>query len=200
MSRLKHQSRSSPILIVLPCLRCAKPGVSLALLSGFDQLDCDDLWCQECSTPHYLRARKTANIWHVIYERDTRRYPAGFYDDEPDIVVKFGKVSDASYDGDVPFPNRRPIFVFKRKRHSQAEKQEIWLRSGKKCHICGKKWKLSQHGNKGWHIDHDIPNSGGGKETEMIPNHLVSCASCNLKKGRGYTRRTVREALASLFY
>ena len=200
MSRLNRQSPPAPILTVLPCLRCAKQGVSLALQPGFDQLDCDDLWCQKCSTPHYLRARKTANIWHVIYERDTRRYPAGFYDGEPDIVVKFRKTSEADQDDDAPFPNRGPIFVFKRRRHSQAEKREIWLRSAKKCHVCGKKWKFSQHGSKGWHIDHDIPNSGGGKETEMIANYLVACASCNLKKGRGYTRRTVHEALASLFH
>ena len=56
-----------------------------------------------------------------------------------------------------------------------------------------------QRGRKGWHVDHVIPNGGGGRETEMLDNFGVACAGCNLRKGRGYTNRSIKEAIRNLF-
>ena len=91
-----------------------------------------------------------------------------------------------------------PIVVYKRKRFSLAEVRTIWKRSCHRCHLCGKVWKLSQRGRYGWHIDHVIPNIGGGHKTEEMSNFRVACATCNLRKGRGYTSKIIRQALEQI--
>ena len=149
--------------------------------------------------PHFLRVEIRNGVWHAVYDRDTRRYPSEYYDDVPFVRVELKRVPLGQQDDDAPFSCYGPIVVFKRKRFSQAERRQIWLQSDRKCHLCDKCWKLGHHGRKGWHVDHVIPNVGGGGDTEIMGNFRVSCAKCNLKKGRGYTEAEVREALRGLF-
>jgi len=124
------------------------------------------------------------------------RYPREGYDDSEFPRIELRRV-DASQAGD---SFNGPIVIYKRKRRfTQAEKKAIWLQSSRKCHLCGKRWKLSEWGRYGWHIDHLVPNIGGGPDTEQMQNFRVACAQCNLRKGRGYRERIIPEALALLF-
>jgi 5-methylcytosine-specific restriction endonuclease McrA len=139
-------------------------------------------------------------MWWAIYDRDTRRYPSDYYDETPTVIVKLAKVSLNSLENDdTPYPSHGPIIVYRRKRFSSHDIRTIWLQSCRQCHLCGKQWKLKERARNGWHVDHVIPNNGGGKDTEMMANFLVACARCNLKKGRGYTPRMIRDALRSIF-
>jgi 5-methylcytosine-specific restriction endonuclease McrA len=183
-----------------PCLRCARLTVAALIPQPSTHLEMGDLICKECGAPHYLIAKKESGFWRVIYERDTRRYPYDHYDESPFTgLSKHKNVRLANCEEDNrPFPQYGQILIYKRKRFSSREIHTIWLRSGCKCHLCGKRWQLNQHGNRGWHIDHEIPNSGGGRDTEMLRNFLVACAKCNLKKGNGRPRRLVDDALRRL--
>jgi 5-methylcytosine-specific restriction endonuclease McrA len=128
------------------------------------------------------------------------RYPMEQYDDHtfPKIVLREAHSRGEFDDSDDSLFG--PIVIYKRKKHfRQAEKEAIWLTSRRRCHLCGKRWGLKQRSQNGWHIDHVIPNVGGGKDTEGLANFRVACARCNLKKGRGYTERTIREALKQMF-
>ncbi|HEV2393044.1 MAG TPA: HNH endonuclease signature motif containing protein [Verrucomicrobiae bacterium] len=139
-------------------------------------------------------------MWWAAYDRDTRRYPAEFYDEtEPPAIVKFKDVPlSHPEDDDAPFPGHGPVMVYRRWRFSPGEVMAVWAQSKGRCHICGKRWKINQRGRKGWHIDHVIPNCGGGRDTEMMDNFRVACARCNLRKGGGNVR-LVNEALRRLF-
>ena len=139
-------------------------------------------------------------MWWAVYDRDTRRYPCDHYDESPFVKVRRSKIPLSHPENeDAPYPHYGPIMVYSRRRFTRDEIRRIWLRSNRKCHLCGKGWKLHQRGAKGWHVDHVIPNIGGGRDTEMMENFLVACAPCNLKKGCGYTERSIREVLQSLF-
>lgn len=183
----------------LPCLRCAKLSVAVLIPIRFEWLELADLTCKRCATPHVLMAKVADGMWWAVYDRDTRRYPSDHYDDNDFPIIKFKKVSFANEDDDSPYPNRGPVLVCRRRRLTPAEVRKIWLASNHRCHICNKPWKLMQRGRKGWHVDHVIPNSGGGRETEMLDNFGVACARCNLRKGRGYTNRSIKEAIQNLF-
>jgi hypothetical protein len=135
-------------------------------------------------------------MWSAIYDRDTRRYPSDYYEEQPFVVVTTKKA--LLQDDDPPFPDRGAICVFTRRRFSRDEIKRIWIQSNRKCYMCKKKWKLAERSRTGWHIDHLIPNIGGGKETEMMENFRVACARCNLGKGRGYTSTVIRGALHNL--
>lgn len=197
----RQTKRYSPFKF-FPCLRCGQFTVAALIPQPrpFEKLELSDLTCKRCAAPHFLIAKIEDKMCWAVYDRDTRRYPSEFYDENPFVCVKL-KDAPLTHSGndDSPFPCYGPIVVFKRKRFTRQEIRTTWLRSGCRCHICQKKWRLGQHGRTGWHVDHFIPNSGGGRDTEMMDNFLVACARCNLKKGRGYTTRLVREALRSLF-
>lgn len=194
-----HREKVSPYK-ALPCLRCGKPGIVVMLPKIFEKLDLSDLQCEQCEAPHYLMAQRENGFWQIVYDRDTRRYPSDHYDEFPHFRIML-RDSDLNHiePANEPHEHYGPIVVYKRKRFSASEVRQIWIQSQRCCHECGKAWKLNQRGLKGWHIDHVIPNIGGGKETEMMANLRVACASCNLRKGRGYTENRVRRALASLF-
>ena len=135
----------------------------------------------------------------IHFSRDTRRYPLDSYDEErPDFVVTFGRLSKVELE-DIkecePF-GRGPIFLLKRRRLKPSDVQSIWIASKGSCHICGKKWKLKERGMNGWHIDHFIPNSHGGPDTEDFRNLKVACGTCNLRKGDGRPERLVEIALS----
>lgn len=183
-----------------PCLRCGQLKVVAIIPQWSGRLVRGDLICDDCDTRHFLVAENKDGMWWAVYDRDTRRYPSEYYDEtEPPAVVKFTNVDPGRPDDDdVPFPGYGPISVLKRKRFSQAEVEAIWTNSGGRCYICRKKWRLNQRSRRGWHIDHFIPNCGGGRDTEMMDNFRVACARCNLRKGGGNVR-LVKEALRRLF-
>ena len=178
---------------LLPCLRCGKKSVALLAPKPAEPFERNDLFCDHCGARHILAVKSD----RVIYDRDTRRYPSENYDDNEFPVIKLyagkhSKFPDSAMSG--------PIIICKRKRRfSLDELRIIFKRSKGRCHLCQKRWKLSGHGRTGWHVDHEIPNAGGGCETEEIENFRVACARCNLKKGCGYTFRTVHLALKKLW-
>ena len=157
-----------------------------------------DLICgnSNCEARHILLIRRD----HAIYDRDTRRYPSEFYDDNEFPIIKLCDVKPPKSppnDDSILFG---PIVILRRKkRFSLKELQVIYARSNGKCHLCLKPWAFSSRSKTGWHVDHVIPNAGGGWDTEQMENFRVACARCNLKKGRGYTFRTVRLVLEQLW-
>jgi hypothetical protein len=138
--------------------------------------------------------------WRFIYVRDTRRYPAETYVDgpPPTLVTSFdSKHGDLSEDGNSN--QYGPIRIHRRKKYfTRDEVRKIYRLSHGKCGLCGKRWGLPERGKAGWHIDHVVPHAGGGSDTEEIRNFRVACARCNLKKGRGYTRRIILGHLVRL--
>ena len=166
----------------------------------FEKLELGDLQCDQCEAPHYLMAQRENGLWQVVYDRDTRRYPSDHYDEFPHfkIMLREGGLNRFE-NANEPHEHYGPIVVYKRKTFSSSEVRQIWMQSQCRCHVCGKVWKLNQRGLKGWHIDHVIPNIGGGKETEMMKNFRVACAGCNLRKGRGYKLSHVEQSLQTLF-
>jgi hypothetical protein len=182
-----------------PCLRCGQLTVTALVQQPFERLELPDLTCKRCCTRHFLVAENRDDMWWAVYDRDTRQYPGEFYDEMPFALVKFkGVALSRPEDDDAPFPGHGPIMVFKRKQFSAAV-ETIWINSDQRCHECKKEWKLSQRSRTGWHIDHVIPNCGGGRDTEMMDNFRVACACCNLKKGGGPKVRLIKEALRRLF-
>ncbi len=184
--------------MLLPCLRCGRFLVSALIPRGFRHLELTDLICERCWTPHCLSAQRSEGRWRAAYNRDTRRYPSDCYDDIESPVVTLKGGAWKFEDDDSPFSHRGPIVVYKRKRFSRAQIRTIWGSSSGKCHLCGRLWRPEEHGSRGWHVDHVIPNVGGGRDTEMLENFLVACARCNLKKGRGYSSLAIREALSKV--
>ena len=61
---------------------------------------------------------------------------------------------------------------------SKRQKKIMALVSGNKCMNCGKKL------NKGFHGDHKIPFSKGGKT--ILSNAQSLCPECNLRKGSNF--------------
>lgn len=47
-------------------------------------------------------------------------------------------------------------------------------------------------------MDHLIPHTGGGADTETLENMKVACSRCNLKKGKGYSEAAIRLGLKEL--
>jgi 5-methylcytosine-specific restriction endonuclease McrA len=191
--------RSSPFKF-FPCLRCGQLKVVALIPIWIERLGLGDLICADCGTCHFLVAEKSNGTWWAIYDRDTRRYPSECYDEiAPPAIVKIQNVDPSrGCDDEAPFVSYGPIMVFKRKRFSAAEVETIWTNSRGRCHLCQKKWRLKQRSKKGWHIDHVIPNCGGGRDTEAMSNFRVACARCNLKKGGGDVQ-LIKEALLRLF-
>lgn len=126
------------------------------------------------------------------------RYPLDEYDPGQDVFeVRLGVSGDR--EGAVSDTFSGPIMIYPRKaRFTKTEVLEIWRESGKKCHICNKSWALDERSRSGWHIDHVIPHIGGGADTEKLTNLRVACATCNLKKGRGYTESRIKLSISRL--
>lgn len=62
-----------------------------------------------------------------------------------------------------------------RKQFSDDLRQELWVRQGKKCRICGKEIAPGDG-----HIDHMVPWDYVGDELDN--NYQVLCSNCNLHK------------------
>jgi hypothetical protein len=155
-----------------------------------------------CSASHYLKVCKSNNSFDICYQRYTNRYPLEHYDESDPVVVELRGVTfmNQGTDNDNMISGYEGAIAigFRKKRFTKEEVQEIWTQSKERCHLCGFKWELSQRSRKGWHIDHLIPHIGGGRNVENLSNLKVACAKCNLKKGKGYTERSLKISLRNL--
>jgi 5-methylcytosine-specific restriction endonuclease McrA len=183
-----------------PCLRCGELKVTAFVPLPKDRIEIGDMTCAKCCAPHYLLAWQEGCSWRAFYKRDTRRHPFEYYGEPPQFeLLKNRNVSLRHRpNNDHPFPLHGQISIYKRRRLSINQLRIICRRRHGRCHLCGRKWRLNQHGTPGWHIDHDIPNSGGGRDTEELHNFFVACAKCNLQKGNGRPQRYVERALRRL--
>jgi 5-methylcytosine-specific restriction endonuclease McrA len=152
---------------------------------------------RQCRASHYLRTRLSEAGFAVRYQPYTLRHPLEMYDEnfDPPLVigevVKGSKPQDEDYAGIIRRYPRKKYF-------NKTETLQIWEQSGRRCHLCTKEWTLEQKGAEGWHIDHVIPHTSGGSKVEEMPNFRVACARCNLSKGKGWTERTMKEAISEL--
>lgn len=187
-----HRKKQSLLPVPLPCLRCGDLSVPVNVALGFSPRDV--IPCMHCDALHYLALYFIGDRLHVCYQRYTQRYPLEEYDgSDPHIIIchsRKGSKEPDTFSG--------PITVFPRKRFKPDEVRQVWRASGRRCHICGKKWRLKDRSRTGWHIDHVIPHIGGGADTEEMPNFRVACAKCNLSKGRGYTEKQVKLGIRRL--
>lgn len=185
------------MMAMLPCLRCGGWTVAIPLITGLREPDTFD--CMVCSGTHYLAVkREGTDRFSISYQVYTLRYPLEFYDEGTEIPrVRVYSRSAANLEGERETFSG-PVVVYPRRRLKVAEIAAIWKASVQRYHLCGRKWRLGEHGRHGWHIDHVIPNIGGGAVTESDENLRVACATCNLRKGRGYTERMVKLGLGRL--
>lgn len=183
--------------VALPCLRCGTSAVLVSFLFPLNSRDV--ISCRRCDAKHYLSVRREAWGLHVCYHLYTLRYPLDQYDQDFDPPVVRLKTSSHAADVDSAVIFSGPITIYPRKkRFSPSEVQAIWRASKGRCHICGRSWRLRDRSVRGWHIDHVIPHIGGGEEVERLLNLRVACARCNLKKGKGFTEKSIRLALRQL--
>lgn len=185
-----------PARVAFPCLRCGRSSVLVWALGLLVAHGRTTIPCRACGSEHYLAVRGSKSTYEVCYQRYTRRHELGLYDQDDPEVLRFENASDVGEADDCNLHFSGPITVYPRKkRFTEAEVTAIWRTSTGKCHLCARRWDLNQRGRTGWHIDHVIPHIGGGPDVEMVPNFRVACATCNLKKGRGYTEKTIRIAI-----
>lgn len=198
---MSRPSRSEGPFAWLPCLRCGQ--LSVPIPTMFLPTDgSGSTWncrARPCECEHYLSVDRQDGAFVIAYRRYTLRYPLEFYDAgvapfDVRLFLREPRESGSEEDG-----LSGPVVVYPRKRRfSTAEVKFIWEASRRRCHICKRRWALSQRGARGWHIDHVIPHIGGGEETERDENFRVACAICNLKKGKGFKEAAVRRALCEL--
>ena len=183
----------------LPCLRCGKLAVPITYLFLLIGGRAPTFSCRMCDAEHYLSVKRQNGTFKVSYQRYTLRYPLESYDDgEIPPAVSFYASGSATVESDNA-TSTGPIVVYPRKkRFSRSELETIWRASQSRCHICNRRWSIRQRGARGWHVDHVIPHSGGGREVEDFRNFRIACARCNLKKGKGYTEASIRLSLRNL--
>jgi len=73
---------------------------------------------------------------------------------------------------------------------TKEQLRKIYDRTQGKCHICGKKVALKNHGKIGarmaWSVEHSVAQANGG--THHGNNLYAACISCNSSKGARSTR------------
>lgn len=195
----QYPQRSPFDLVPFPCLRCGKVGVAVAVFPFLVGVSEQTFACRLCDAEHYVGIFRKRHRLSILYDRYTRRYSLEEYGQMPPssvVTLRARKRPLSEPATDAPFG---PILVYPRKRRFSAKEVEaIWSASRCRCHICKKRWALSERSRIGWHVDHVIPHIGGGPETEIIPNFLVACAKCNQQKGRGYSRSSVTNSIRDL--
>jgi len=168
------------------------------LLLGLERRETIACLARECGVDHYLEIRLGPAGVEVIYDRHTLRYPVEMYDAGAYPVTKM-RVDAGALPSQPDDEFRGVITIYRRKRYFSAkELRAIWEASNRRCHLCGRAWSLRGRSRTGWHIDHVIPNVGGGIATERPENFRVACAKCNLRKGRGYTSHRILTAVREL--
>lgn len=99
-----------------------------------------------------------------------------------DIIVNKEQLSTPALQ---PLP-QKPNYL--RRKWSKKEQNEIFEQTKGTCYLCSRALEFS-HRKKGmagaWHIEHVVPLSRGGKDTQG--NLLPACLECNLavKKTKG---------------
>ncbi len=192
--------KSNPFFHLLPCLRCGRDSVVVSLLGGLERRETLQCQAPDCGVDHHLEIRRGSAGIEVIYDRHTLRYPLEMYDpgDHPVVRMRIRARPPSSPSED---EYRGIITIYRRQKYfSPAHVRAIWAASDGRCHICGRTWRARDRSRTGWHIDHVIPNVGGGVCTERPDNFRVACARCNLQKGRGYTPHRVLAAVRKLVY
>ena len=66
-------------------------------------------------------------------------------------------------------------------------------RDGRECHYCGTKLGLGKSARRRTNIDHIVPQSQGGSDD--LDNLLLSCRTCNTRKGDKPYEKYIREEL-----
>lgn len=188
---------------MFPCRRCGRASVPVGIFFRGDFSDTYQCLASDCGAQHFLSVKFGPDSTYVRYERWTRRYPPEDYDDgdDPDLgEVRFQTASRTYTPSETPcdaYPG--PIVVCRRKRNfNKSELLTIWRASCRRCYLCHKPWRLKDRGRNGWHVDHVIPHSGGGPNTEAVTNMRVACAKCNLVKGVGFSNEQLRSAIVTL--
>jgi hypothetical protein len=165
----------------LPCLRCGRDSVGVSLLTGATRRE--NVWClaQDCEAVHYLRIAPASGGLELVYDRYTVGYPLESYD-EGEVPAKPGApgaaVKPSDDDGFSGF-----IAVYPQtRRFNRAAADAVWKASDGRCHLCGKRWRIGERGEKGWQIDHVIPlgvAAAAGKT-----GFRLACTACKPGKGR----------------
>ncbi len=187
------------MVVLFPCLRCGGPRVPIFPRFFISGRGASMFTCRSCEAKHYLSVTRQRGAFAVCYQRYTLRYPLEYYDksEMPPVATLKAPWHSACESDDEMFAG--PIVVYPRKRRfSRSEVEVIWRATKGCCHICTRRWHLDQRGARGWHIDHVIPHIGGGREADKLPNFRVACATCNLKKGKGFTEASIRLGLRRL--
>jgi 5-methylcytosine-specific restriction endonuclease McrA len=186
--------------VFMPCLRCGERSVAVGFAFAIESRAVLTCLYDRCFAPHFLALKREAHGFDAIYQRYTQNYPLEFYDEDEDFATAEHHLRRGAREDDLDrHVFSGPIMIYPRKKKfTKAEVLTSWKASKAKCHICSRKWNLNERGGTGWHIDHVIPHIGGGRDTEELANMRVACATCNLKKGRGYTDRHIRCGLQNL--
>jgi len=182
---------------MLPCLRCGQWALPVSLILGLERRETVD--CLACGDVHYLEVKRHEQGYDICFQRYTLRYPLEFYDEGVQMPVVQLHASEQPEPDEQRESFSGPIIIYPRRRIRRAsELRIIWDASERRCHLCGRRWKLASRGRSGWHVDHIIPHAGGGADTESTCNLRVACWRCNLSKGRGYSGADVRWGLQRL--
>lgn len=177
----------SPRILNLPCKACGQWHVTFLIAEPFGSFG--PAGCDFCWSAHDLDIFQSEYGWVAAYDRNVLRYPEEHDGKSLPFFVRFKAPRTEDDDG--------PIMLAKRKSYFSAkEVADIWHKTNGWCHLCSRtRWHLEQRGVYGWHIDHVKPNIGGLAGTELSNNFRVACASCNLRKGKGYRHRDIRDKL-----
>jgi len=180
----------------LPCLRCGRDSVGVSLLSGASRRE--NVWClsKDCEAVHYLRIAPDSGGLNVAYDRYTVGYPLEAYDQGGPPAPRGRRASKKQRLEQDGFSG--PVAVYPRRRHfSRAETQEVWKASKGRCHLCGRRWRLSERSPRGWQIDHVIPHAEGGA-AEKPSSYRLACSECDPPKGSGYRKARLVKSIRDL--
>jgi hypothetical protein len=184
----------------LPCLRCGRDSVGVSLLTG--AMRRENVWClaKDCEAVHYLRIGQDSGGLDVAYDRYTLGGELECYDGggAPPARGTAGShkqpTEDDGFSGHVAVSPRRRAF-------SGAEAQAVWRASKGRCHLCGRRWRRDGRGERGWLIDHVVPNAAPGAD-EAPGEYRLACAECEHGKGRRFRQshllRSIRDLVARL--
>jgi hypothetical protein len=184
----------------LPCLRCGRDSVGVSLLSG--AIRRENVWClaKDCEAVHYLRIGQDSGGLDVAYDRYTLSGELECYDGGGAPPARGAARSHKQPTEDDGFSG--PVAVSPRKRRfSDAEVQAAWAASKGRCHLCGRRWRRYERGEKGWQIDHVVPNAAPASG-EAEGEYRLACQECEPGKGRRFRQahllRSIRDLVVRL--
>ena len=183
----------------LPCLRCGRDSVGVSLLSG--AIRRENVWClaKDCEAVHYLRIAQCAGGLDVAYDRYTLGGELECYEGGAPPPARGAAGSHKQPTEDDGFSG--PVAVSPRKRKfSDAEARAVWRAGKGRCHLCGRRWRQREKGEKGWQIDHVVPNAA--PTSGEAGDYRLACAQCAAGKGlrfrQAHLMRSVRDLVVRL--